>query len=542
MKTAYSFIRWSSKRQGQESRDSERRQKNSAENWCKENGFVLDKQAFIGAGESAYKGKHLKTKDGVAIGALARFIEAVESNEIKAGSALCIDSVDRFSRQEIMKTLSPFTKLLDLGIGIVFTGSYHKKLITNELLNKEPHWLQVLLNDMIRSWMESDEKSRKIKKAKESKRDDLIAGKIVTHNNAPKYYTWNKESKKYEHNEKTLLVKRIVQMFIDGNTLYSIARTLNSEKIPTIKTNTSWSGNTIRSILKNRALIGEFLGAKNFFPPIVDDQTFHRIQAILSQNPSFNKGKPGRLANVFRGIAFCECGRRMCVLSQTKNPHTKKPHEDPFKYRYLRCNSQGTGKNCDQTYVMPLREMEEEFFVYFLMRDPKEMVASKSELKEIQGEIAQIQLAISSLDKAIKDAANLIGSDIAVDAIKAKLIELETSKSEKQSQMDKLNAQLSHMQLLPKHFDDIKKLHANFGPVNLDENLMWKHGPGSKPFWDAVARINETLRDNEVRKKIKIILPTLIGKIVVDTPYKRFEVFNHQGKSIYKSRMFYTEE
>ena len=170
MKTAYSFIRWSTKRQSRESSDSNRRQTKSAQDWCQDNGYTLSNQVFIGAGESGYKASHLKVKDGIAIGALARFIEAVEQKKIIPNSVLCVDSVDRWSRQEILDALEPFTKLLNLGIGIVFTGSPLKKLISREAIKKDPSIINWLINEMIRSHAESEEKSRKVREAKQAKK------------------------------------------------------------------------------------------------------------------------------------------------------------------------------------------------------------------------------------------------------------------------------------------------------------------------------------------------------------------------------------
>jgi hypothetical protein len=537
VKTAYSFIRWSSSRQGNESRDSAQRQKTSAETWCRENGYTLDKQAFIGAGEGAYKGKHLKTKDGVAIGALARFIEAVEKGKIKSGSALCFDSVDRFSRMEIMRTLEPFTKLLNLGIGIVFTGSYHKKLLTLELLNKEPHWLQVVINDMIRSWMESDEKSRKIKAAKERKRNEIKNGRPVPHNNAPQYFTWDKSKQVYEHNKNTERVRRMVKMYLGGSSLYGIAKTFNKESVPTFRKDAAWSSNAVRCILRNRALVGEFLGNKTFFPRIISDSDFTRVQSLLSHNMSFNRGKVGTLVNVFRGIAYCKCGMSMNVLTQRIDPRTKKPHKVP--YRYLRCSTKGNGKGCLNSHVVRLNEMEEEFFGNFLMQDPRNMVADKSRADELHGEIAKAHLSIADLTKRIE---KLIAVDMDVPELKHKLSALTKHRDMEKSALDKLVLELSAVETAPGHFDELKKLchafdHEADEATYLDANLKIHLSPEGKAFNDAILRMNETLRDNSVRMKIRTLLPKLVGRIIVHTSEKRFEVFNHKGKRIYKSLM-----
>lgn len=537
MKTAYSFIRWSTKLQGKTRSDSKTRQTKSAEEWCRENGYVLAKEQFIGDGETAFKGKHLETKNGVAIGALARFIDAVERGSIKSGSVLCIDSVDRFSRMEIMKTLEPFSKLLNLGIGIVFTGSYHRKLLTLELLNKEPHWLQVVINDMIRSWMESDEKSRKVKSSKERKRNEIKNGKPVPHNNAPKYFTWNKEKSIYEHNEKTETVRRLAKMYLSGHSLYGIAKTLNLEKVATIRKDSAWSSNAIRCILRNRCLIGEFLGNNHFFPPILTVEDFNTIQNILQQNERFNRGQIGTLINVFRGTAFCKCGMSMNVLTQKIDPRTKKVHETP--YRYLRCSTKGNGKGCLQTHVIRLDEMEEEFFGNFLLQDPKKLVADESESKDLHSQIAAMKLRISEFTKHIN---KLLSIDLDVEELKQKLSELTKKRDEAKNQLDKLTSDLHKVETSPGHFDDLKKLCFAFdneedGETFFDETLKLNLSPKAKAFDLAIERMNQTLKDNAVRLKIRTLLPTLVGKIIVHTTEKRFEVYNHSGNLIYSSLM-----
>ena len=54
---------------------------------------------------------------------------------------------------------------------------------------------------------------------------------------------------------------------------------------------------------------------------------------------------------------------------------------------------------------------------------------------------------------------------------------------------------------------------------------------------DALVRLGTTLKDNSVRMKIRTMLPTLIGKIIVNTE-NIFEVFNRVGKRLYTSLGF----
>ena len=65
-------------------------------------------------------------------------------------------------------------------------------------------------------------------------------------------------------------------------------------------------------------------------------------------------------------------------------------------------------------------------------------------------------------------------------------------------------------------------------------------GRGFAKFDAAVKTVEAALKDNETRKKIRTLMPTLIGKIVFYTEAGgqdggAFEVFDRQGKRIYTS-------
>src|SRR5262245_930103 len=88
---AYSYLRFSdgSQRKG----DSLRRQREFAVELCRRNGWVLDDSLHLrDLGVSAYRSKNAK------VGALAEFIEAVQSGRVRPNSVLVIESIDRLSR------------------------------------------------------------------------------------------------------------------------------------------------------------------------------------------------------------------------------------------------------------------------------------------------------------------------------------------------------------------------------------------------------------------------------------------------------------
>jgi DNA invertase Pin-like site-specific DNA recombinase len=524
VKTAYSYVRWSSALQGKEGRDSKTRQTNSAREWIQNHGggkYVLSTDVFIDPGKSGYKGEHIeKDAYGRAKGELLRFIELVENGTIKSDSILLVDSFDRFSRLPPMKSLELFSRVINSGIGLVFTGSRDKRVIDDTLITKDGYILQFIVGEMLRSFEESSEKSRKIKAAKQTKLARLRNGEKLPHNNVPKYFSWNPQTKAYEHNENTPHIKKMVEDFLNGHSLYSIAKRFNKDGIPTFRRGFQWAATSVRCILRNRVLVGEFLGNKNFFPPIIDGNTFNRLQVILAHNQRWNRGRQGEFINIFRGLAFCRCGKSMSVTTQTGKWSTKK------KYRYLRCSTNGLAQNCPYKRTFSLEKLEQDLFLDFLMQHPMEMLADNSELRKLNSEIAVCQTRISGLDRQITKLA-VANEELEIEELKEQLAKLNAARTEQRHILDTLNLRVTQFQTSPAQHKTLRDLIQQFDAATTTAEF--------EEVDDAIIRLIERLTDNQVRMKLRTILPTLIGKIVVDSMAKTFEVYNHSGKMVYGS-------
>jgi DNA invertase Pin-like site-specific DNA recombinase len=110
MATAYSFIRFSSPEQAKG--DSLRRQLEASERFATERSLILD-SSFRDLGKSASKGQHVGPT-----GALGRFISLVESGDIRGGSWLIVEDMDRLDRRQVNIALKQFLSLLEAGITI----------------------------------------------------------------------------------------------------------------------------------------------------------------------------------------------------------------------------------------------------------------------------------------------------------------------------------------------------------------------------------------------------------------------------------------
>ncbi len=109
---AFSYIRMST--EGQLKGDSLRRQVDRSRAYAAKHGLDLDETtSFNDIGVSAFRSKNLKH------GALSRFKEAVLTKKISPGSYLLVESLDRFSRDEVAHAQSEFLQLIKSGINVV---------------------------------------------------------------------------------------------------------------------------------------------------------------------------------------------------------------------------------------------------------------------------------------------------------------------------------------------------------------------------------------------------------------------------------------
>src|SRR5262245_48016166 len=108
---AYSYVRFSSG--DQIKGDSQRRQIEATEDWCRKNGVQLVTR-YSDLGVAAFRGKNAQT------GALGKFLSLVKAGQIERGSYLVVESLDRVSRSEIADVLfDTFRDIIKGGIKLV---------------------------------------------------------------------------------------------------------------------------------------------------------------------------------------------------------------------------------------------------------------------------------------------------------------------------------------------------------------------------------------------------------------------------------------
>ena len=296
MKTAYSYIRFSSKKQA--GGDSLARQVASTAEYCEKKKLVLDDRLRLkDLGVSAFKGKNLRTG-----GALARFLDAVREGVVPAGSALIVESLDRLSRQTPRRAISLLTQILDAGVEVHLTAT--DKVFLPE--NEDGIDLIMAVAETMRAHDESAKKSLRLKSAFAAKRKKAEAGeKVRIQGMLPWWLELAPDKSVVCPEEKAALLKRIFEMMAAGSSSIKISRTLNAEPGSLRK----WVPATVCRLIKSDAPLGVLktpvVKIEGYYPAIISADLAGEARAMLEKNNLAEMGrppKPARLPNILKGI------------------------------------------------------------------------------------------------------------------------------------------------------------------------------------------------------------------------------------------------
>lgn len=425
---AFSYLRLSSDKQKRG--DGERRQMEDTELYCERIGLRLDTR-LKDIGVSGWTGANVTKK-----AALGKFLEmtrdqAGKTRIIPRGSHLVVESLDRLSRDKVMKAFRIFTEILEAGITIHTFGD--GKVYTEQSVNENTSDLIISITIMIRANNESTIKARRQRKTWEQKRKYASDEKLTKR--CPTWLELSPDRKFFTERDKGYqksLVMRMFQMAADGFGCDSIARTFNREGIKPFSHGRQWHGGTVRAYLQNKAVLGHYQPNRtvrtivkdddgddaikiqrvpdgdvitDYYPQIVPDELWHRTWAAIgsrslgkAMNPQGRKGS--KLTNLFSGFGKCVlCGSPMNVRNRGENTrHKHKP--------FLICANARNGvcPNNRQHTLQPLEDAVLEFVQEIDLGDTQPIEARTFEQqiasKRIKGN--ELQRRINNLIEAVE--------------------------------------------------------------------------------------------------------------------------------------------
>lgn len=446
MAKAYSYLRFSTPEQMKG--HSFDRQSTRAQEYALRNHLDLDdKLTFHDLGVSGYRGKNSET------GMLAEFLEAVRTGLVPRGSYLLVESLDRICRQAARKALRVLESICEEGITVVTLTD--GRSYTVEILDTDPMALTMALLVFIRANEESASKSMRLKAAWSAKR--AKADKKPLTSLAPSWLRLDKETGKFQViPECAEVVRRIFREYLAGRGPALITTELNREGVPLFfretkqgkRQATHWHRSYVRRILENPAVIGTYTPqvtdyqnrkklrkadgkpVPGYFPSIVDEDTFQRVQAMRMDTPSPFRGQNAHaleVKNVFGGLAKCSrCGEPMVYVSKGKYKGRA--------YTYLICQKAREGAGCKYTLV-PYADLEAAF-----LRDAPLLLAmapTGPEDSSLYREIEKMDAALLGASTSLENLAEAYGRTRLAPLLK-EMEALKAEQDELQKQRDEL--------------------------------------------------------------------------------------------------------
>jgi DNA invertase Pin-like site-specific DNA recombinase len=331
---AYSYTRLSDRHQ--EHGDGQRRQDEYAPELCKKEGWQLDDSLVLrDVGKSAFRGAN------AAIGDLSRFLDAVHTGRVSAGSVLIIENLDRLSRDVVDDAFDLFRSLIRAGIWIATRTPariYSKETSKNVMDLLEP------LFSFHRAHEESETKSFRARSNWAQKRRNAVESKTPMSTTCPPWI--ERVGNGYRlRPERAAIVQQIVTWALDGLGSERITERLRDDPKrfqPWGKTQrrrgvefaAQWSRSTIGEMLSDPRLYGAYQpntfvevertkrpGLKRmkrvpagepiqgYYPAVITEEQWQRLQHIRNGRAG-NSGRPGTdESNLFTSL-ICRAGSK----------------------------------------------------------------------------------------------------------------------------------------------------------------------------------------------------------------------------------------
>ena len=446
-------------------------------------------------------------------GNLATFLERVEAGQIKRGSILIIEKLDRFSRNFYDVVFPVWLNLLQSGVEIYSCVS--NTHYTLEIIRKNPMLAGMALIEMANANDYSAGMSNRINKAFSLRLAECAKGKAMNLGGwQPRWVDFSGskgQAGKFSLNAHAVTIRRVVAEYIAGASMCAIARGLLADKVANLRGG-KWGQGTVGQILHSELLLGHVtvkgMRLERYYPAVITDAQYSQVRAKLAENAARKGGSPKSdyIANLFRNRCKCsKCGGTVTSSST-----------------YYYCRGKGM-HTCDACGTIRIATLEQDFFMLFLQEHPAALLGKQT--VKSNGTVSTLKGRIRDLDKALEDAASLIGK-LPIKAVEAKLTALVKEREAAGRELEASNLRMMTSAAAPMALESIKRTLAAFAKLGADYAGTKQEAVLVK----AIEALKRQLDDNDTRKKLLNLLPTLVSHLVMDIENKRYRIVNHVGE------------
>ena len=261
-----------------------------------------------------------------------------------------------------------------------------------------------------------------------------------TGGNRPLGYKTGPDKKFVIDPESAPTVRLVYDLYAEGKTIAEIVEILNSKGLRTLHGN-PFTHNSLRTVLKNEKYIGVYtykddIRIEGAIPPIIDEETFYKVQKLLRYNQKAAAHKNAREHYLLTEKLFCgKCGAMMVGVAGTSHTGSRHHYYYCHEQRLKHCTKKPVRRDLIETlvldYVMALLKDDDliEFIAENTYRYYLEQNTESSYTDSLRSALAGVEKSIANLLKAIE-------AGILTATTKQRMDELEMQKTDLQDALE----------------------------------------------------------------------------------------------------------
>lgn len=394
--------------------------------------------------------------------------EAEAREGLHRGKTLCVENIDRLSRQGAKAAAQLVWALNENGVDVATWQDgyvYRSGAAAGDMME--------LFSIIIKAQMaheESLKKSQRTSASWQKRYAEIAAGNnSVLVGQTPAWIVEDK-GRYVLHPARAVVLNEIFDLYISGIGIYRIVQILNERNEPSWTTNKrnrggGWYLAYVHRLLTNRAVMGEYstlngeLISANYWPPAITAHKFNKAAEQRGSRVSTGGGDRVRINNLLSGLVRCSCchgpGGYENKGDNSFTKYTAKSGEVRLHkrkhYERLRCDANRRRKGCSNSTLFDYKVVEASVLDRVLSlavseEGPRDELPA-IELAEAQRQIQANRMKLDNLVDALADGGS--------KAIVARVAALEQEIEAQEAALLALKELLAIASVQPSYSDDI---------------------------------------------------------------------------------------